>query len=297
MENAGIGKIERKETLFRGSLHLSAWLVMIFPLAVLGVLIAFSLPSIKRFGFSFLFNRVWDPVAGEFGAVPFLLGTLITSFFALLISLPFSISISIFLGEYFKKGIIATFIKSAVEVLAAIPSVIYGFWGLFVLVPLIRNFELIIGAPPYGVGMLTSSLILALMIIPYSSSIGREVIQLVPDEVKEAAYSLGATRFEVIKKVVLPTARSGLIAGILLSLGRALGETMAVTMVIGNSYLMPRSIFDPGNTIASIIANEFTEAVDPIYLSALIELGLLLFVVSATINILGRRVIKKMPGL
>jgi len=293
----GVKKIERKEALFRGSLHLSAFLVVILPLTVFGVLVASSLISIKTLGFSFLFKNVWDPVSREFGAVPFLLGTLITSFFALLLSLPFSVSIAIFLGEYLKKGIIATFIKSAIEVLAAIPSVIYGFWGLFVLVPLIRNFELIIGVPPYGVGILTSSLILTLMIIPYSASIGREVILLVPDDVKEAAYSLGATRFEVIKRVILPTTRSGLMTGILLSLGRALGETMAVTMVIGNTYTIPKSIFDPGNTMASIIANEFTEAVDPVYLSALIELGLLLFLVSTTINILGRRVIRKMPKL
>jgi len=293
----GVKKIERKEALFRGSLHLSAFLVVILPLTVFGVLVASSLISIKTLGFSFLFKNVWDPVSREFGAVPFLLGTLITSFFALLLSLPFSVSIAIFLGEYLKKGIIATFIKSAIEVLAAIPSVIYGFWGLFVLVSLIRNFELIIGVPPYGVGILTSSLILTLMIIPYSASIGREVILLVPDDVKEAAYSLGATRFEVIKRVILPTTRSGLMTGILLSLGRALGETMAVTMVIGNTYTIPKSIFDPGNTMASIIANEFTEAVDPVYLSALIELGLLLFLVSTTINILGRRVIRKMPKL
>ena len=180
-----------------------------------------------------------------FGALPFLVGTLLTSFIALIISIPFSLSIAIFLGEYATKGTVSSLLKSAVELLAGIPSIVYGFWGIFVLVPLIRNVELKLGVAPYGVGILTASVVLAIMIIPYSASIAAEVIQLVPADLKEAAYSLGATRFEVVRRIIVTYARSGIFAGILLALGRALGETMAVTMVIGNSHFLPTSHFQP----------------------------------------------------
>jgi len=198
-----------------------------------------------------------------------------------------------FIGEYFKEGPLSSFLRNATDLLAGIPSVVYGFWALFILVPLIRNLELKLGILPYGVGILTASLILAVMIIPYAASIGREVIALVPTDIKEAAYSLGATRQEVVWKVILPYARSGIVAGLLLALGRALGETMAVTMVIGNSNLLPKGLFSPGNTMASVIANEFTEATGTLYLSSLIEIGLVLFLVTTAINIVGRYVIKK----
>ncbi len=207
--------------------------------------------------------------------------------------MPFSLAISIFIGEYFREGYLPSFLKNVTELLAGIPSIIYGFWALFVLVPVIRNVELKLGILPYGVGILTASLILSVMIIPYAASIAREVIALVPTDIKEAAYALGATRQEVITKVILPYARSGIFASILLALGRALGETMAVTMVIGNSNLLPQSLFSPGNTMASVIANEFTEATGKLYLSSLIEIGLILFLVTMIINIAGRYVIKK----
>jgi phosphate transport system permease protein len=221
-------------------------------------------------------------------------GTLLTSFLALLISLPFSLAIAICIGEYFREGLLSSFLKNVTDLLAGIPSIIYGFWALFVLVPIVRRFEVGLGIFPYGVGIFTASLILSVMIIPYSASIAREVIALVPTDIKEAAYSLGATRQEVITKVILPYARSGIGAGILLALGRALGETMAVTMVIGNSNRIPRSLFSPGNTMASVIANEFTEATGRLYLSSLIEVGLLLFLVTLIINVTGRYMIKKM---
>jgi len=198
------------------------------------------------------------------------------------------------LGEYSRHGNASTFMKSVIELLAGIPSVIYGFWGLFLLVPLVRSLETALGVSPQGVGIFTSSLVLAVMIIPYAASIGTEVISLVPSDLKEAALSLGATRFEVIRKVVLPYAYSGIFAGILLALGRALGETMAVTMVIGNSNFLPESIFSPGNTMASVIANEFTEATGSLYLASLIELALVLFIVTTIINILGKLIIRKM---
>jgi len=282
------------ERSFRRILYLSAIIVVLLLAAICISLVVFSMPAIRQLGFGFLVGTVWDPVSGVFGALPFLAGTLLTSLIALLISIVFSLAISIFLGEYFRSGAVSTFIKGAVELLAGIPSVIYGFWGLAFLVPAVRYLEMEVGSPPYGVGILTASLILAIMIIPYSASLGREVISLVPSDIKEAALSLGATRFEVIRKIVLPYARSGILAGVLLSLGRALGETMAVTMVIGNANSLPRSIFAPGNTMASIIANEFTEATGKVYLSSLVEIALVLFVVTAIINIAGRMIITRL---
>jgi phosphate transport system permease protein len=207
--------------------------------------------------------------------------------------LPFSLAIGLFLGEYYTEGRVSQTFKSVIELLAGIPSVIYGFWGLFVLVPIIRSIETSVGVIPYGIGLFTASFVLAIMIMPYAVSITRQVITMVPRHLKEAAYSLGATRYEVIQKVVLPFSRSGIFAGILLALGRALGETMAVTMLIGNTHSIPHNIFAPANTMPSVIANEFTEAVGTIYTSALIEMALLLFIVTAIVNFIGRQIIKQ----
>jgi phosphate transport system permease protein len=283
----------RAESIFKRSLTGIgiAMVVLVFSLMV--TLIIESIPSMKHLGIKYLWGKTWDPVNNVYGAFPFLLGTLLTSFLALIISIPFSFAIAIYLGEYNPKGWLSNFLKNTVELIAAVPSVIYGFWGLLVLVPLVRSFEMKFGILPYGIGIFTASLILAVMIIPYAASLGREMIRLVPSTLKEGAYSLGATRYEVIKNVILPYTKSGLFAGILLSLGRALGETMAVTMVIGNTSMIPDSIFAPGNTMASVIANEFTEADHTIYLSALIELGLVLFVVTVIINMIGKRIIKR----
>lgn len=283
----------RMEKIFKSSLVLITLTILILVIAFLFTLIVQSMPSIKALGIGFLFGKTWDPVANIYGTYPFLLGTLLTSFMALIISIPFSFALAIFLGEYYPNGWFSDFLKNAIDLIAAVPSVIYGFWGLFVLVPLVRSLELKMGVTPYGIGIFTSSLILAVMIIPYAASLGKEMIRMVPSALKEAAYSLGATRFEVIRAVILPYAKSGLMAGVLLSLGRALGETMAVTMVIGNTSLIPKSIFDPGNTMASVIANEFTEAASSLYLSALIELGLVLFLVTVVINLIGKRIIQR----
>lgn len=283
----------RVERVFKQTLVLIALTMVILILAVLFTLILQSLPSIKALGFNFLTGKTWDPVNNVFGAVPFLIGTLLTSFLALIISIPFSFAIAIFLGEYYPRGWLSEFLKNVIELIAAVPSVIYGFWGVFVLVPLVRDLEMKLGVLPYGIGIFTASLILAVMVIPYAASLGREVVRMVPSSLKEAAYSLGATRFEVIRNVILPYVKSGLFAGVLLSLGRALGETMAVTMVIGNTSIIPTNIFAPGNTMASVIANEFTEAAGTVYLSALIELGLLLFLVTVVINLIGTRIIKR----
>ncbi len=282
------------EASFRRFLYIAGLILLALLVAIFLSLVVASIPALREFGLSFLIGRTWDPVRGDFGALAFLVGTLMSSFMALIISTFFSLPASIFLGEYFRHGKASTFMKSVIELLAGIPSVIYGFWGLFLLVPLVRVLETKLGVAPLGVGIFTSSLVLAVMIIPYASSIGTEVISLVPSDLKEAALSLGATRFEVIRKIVLPYAYSGIFAGILLALGRALGETMAVTMVIGNSNFLPKSIFSPGNTMASVIANEFTEATGSLYLSSLIELALVLFIVTTIINIAGKLIIRKM---
>jgi phosphate transport system permease protein len=283
----------RTENVFRQTLMIVGMLMVVLVLGILLTLIVQSLPSIKALGAKYLWGKTWNPVSDVYGALPFLVGTLATSFLALIISIPFSLAIAIWLGEYYPKGWLPNFLKNAVELIAAVPSVIYGFWALAVLVPMVRTLETHLGVSAIGQGIFTSSLILAVMIIPYAASLGRSMIQMVPSQLKEAAYGLGATRWEVIRSVVLPYTKSGLFAGILLSLGRALGETMAVTMVIGNTSLMPTSIFAPGNTMASVIANEFTEADKPVYLSALIELGLVLFLVTVVINVIGKKIIDR----
>ena len=281
------------EKIFQKFLGTTGIILIILLLSIFITLIFSSMPSIRALGIHFIYGKDWDPVTDEYGALPFLIGTLLTSMLALIISMPFSISTALFLGEYYPKGIVSTIFKNIIDLLASIPSVIYGFWGMVILVPIIRNVELKFGFPPYGVGIMTSSIILAIMIMPYAVSLSRQVITMVPAQLKEGAYSLGATRFEVIKRIIIPYTRSGLFAGVLLALGRALGETMAVTMLIGNSHDIPKNIFSPGNTMASVIANEFTEATGSVYLSVLIEMGLLLFIVTTLINILGRRIIKR----
>jgi phosphate transport system permease protein len=283
----------RHERYFHWLLTGAAGFIVIVLFLFFMTLVVQSWPGIVNNGFGFLSGTIWDAVVEQYGALPVLIGTLATSFVALIISIPFSISIALFLGQYFRKGAIASALRTATELLAGIPSVVYGFWGLFVLVPVIRWFEIAWHIIPFGVGVFTAALILAIMIIPYSASIAREVIQMVPQDLQEAAYSLGATKYEVMKHVVLPYAKSGILAGILLSFGRALGETMAVTMVIGNANKIPRSLFDTGNTMASIIANELAEATKAAYVGSLIEIGLLLFVVTALINWAGRSIIKK----
>lgn len=283
----------RTENIFKRTLTIVGLIMVILVVGILLTLIVQSLPSLKALGPKYLWGKVWDPVQDVYGALPFLVGTLLSSFLALLISIPFSIAVAIFLGEYYPTGWLPNLLKNTVELIAAVPSVIYGFWGLAILVPIVRTMETHLGISPIGQGIFTSSLILAIMVIPYAASLGRSMIQMVPSQLKEAAYGLGATRWEVIRSVILPYTKSGLFAGILLSLGRALGETMAVTMVIGNTSLMPTNIFAPGNTMASVIANEFTEADKPVYLSALIELGLVLFLVTVVINLIGKKIIDR----
>lgn len=284
----------RTENIFIRTLIIVALAMVVLVFGIFLTLVVQSIPSLKSLGLGYLWGQTWDPVRNVYGALPFLVGTLLTSFLALMLSIPFSFAVAIFLGEYYPTGWFSNFLKNTIELIAAVPSVIYGFWGLAVMVPLMRTFEAKLGvASVGGYGIFTASVILSVMIIPYAASLGRSMIQMVPSNLKEAAYSLGATRWEVIRSVILPYTKSGLFAGILLSLGRALGETMAVTMVIGNTTLIPKSIFSTGNTMASVIANELGEADKPIYNSALIELGLVLFLVTVVINMVGKRVINR----
>ena len=274
-------------------------------LAVLGILVLIIYQLVARsslswhaFGFKFFTRSDWDPVNESFGALPFIYGTLVSSLLALLIAVPLSIGVAVFTTEMCPpvlRGPLSFF----VELLAAIPSVIYGLWAIFVLVPLLSNYVepflgktlgwtgLFTGAP-YGIGMLAAGIILAIMIVPIISSIAREVLMVVPQHQREAALALGATRWEMIRVAVLRNARAGIAGGVILGLGRALGETMAVTMVIGNRPEIAKSLFAPGYTMASVLANEFSEATGDVYLSALIEIGLALFLVTIVVNALAR---------
>lgn len=283
----------RQDRIFKALLWTGGFFFLFLLLLIFILLFKESLHSIITFGFKFITGKVWDPVNEKFGVFPFVVGTILTSFIALFISLPFSLSLALLLGVYYKEGFVNRILSYTTDLLAGIPSVIYGFWGLFFLVPLVRKVEIKLGVPPYGVGILTASLVLVIMIIPYISSISKEVIKMVPQDLIEAGLSLGATTWEVIKKIILPYCRSGIFAGVLLSFGRAFGETMAVTMVIGNSNFIPKSIFSPANTMASVIANEFTEATKGIHLSALVQIGLWLFLLSAIINLIGNLIVKR----
>ncbi|MDP2338321.1 MAG: phosphate ABC transporter permease subunit PstC [Bacteroidota bacterium] len=254
-------------------------------------LVGGAIPAFKTFGLGFITSTQWDPTDGHevYGAMPFIAGTLITSFAALIISFPLSFATSLFLGEYYRNTFVAKILGTMVDLLAGIPSIVYGLWGFYVL----RPFLIDIGFENQGFGVFTASLVLAIMIIPYATSLSNEIISMVPNDLKEAAYSLGATRYEVIMHVTVPAARSGIFAGYILAFGRALGETMAVTMLIGNSIKMPNGLFSTGNSMASVIANQFGEA-DGLKLSALISIGLLLFVITGIVNWIGKLIIKKM---
>jgi phosphate transport system permease protein len=289
----------RDGRLFKTVTGAVASIVIVLVLGILIVLVKESHLSIAKFGFSFWSGRTWDPVSGEFGAFPFLWGTLYSSLLALLISTPIALGIAIFLADISPRRLRQP-LAFLTELLAAIPSIVYGLWGIFVLVPLVRKLELAVPewmksiplfkGPPLGVGMLATGLILAVMITPFAASVAREILKAVPNSQREGAYALGATRWEAIR-MTLSYGRAGIIGAIMLGLGRALGETMAVTMVIGNNPQVNWSLFAPQYTMAAVIANEFTEAADELYLHALIEIGLVLFVVTVAINGLSRLLI------
>jgi phosphate transport system permease protein len=289
------------------------WVMTLCGVAVLGVLfvIVYELMSRSRlswhaFGFSFFKNSDWDPVNEQFGALPFIYGTIVSSLVALVIAVPLSIGVAVFTTEMCPKALRGP-LSFFVELLAAIPSVIYGLWAIFVLVPLMSGYVEpflaktlgwtgLFDGPAYGIGMLSAGIILAIMIVPIISSITREVLMVVPQNQREGVLALGATRWEMIRVGVLRNARAGIVGGIILGLGRALGETMAVTMVIGNRPDIAKSLFAPGYTMASVLANEFSEATGDTYLSALIEIGLALFLVTIIVNALARLLVWTVTG-
>ena len=291
-----------KDVAFENLTRLFALLVFSVLAAILIALVIGSEPSLKHFGVSFLWTDDWDPVQERFGAVVPIYGTLMTSLIAMLIGVPVSFGIALFLTELSPSWLKRP-LGTAIELLAAIPSIIYGMWGLFVFAPIfqIHIQPLIIAAlgdipligalfqgPPIGIGMMAAGLILSIMVIPFIAAVMRDVFELVPPMLKESAYGLGATTWEVVWKVVLPYTRVGVIGGIMLGLGRALGETMAVTFVIGNAHELAASLMAPGNSIASALANEFTEAVGNLYSSALVELGLILFLITTIVLALSK---------
>ena len=300
------GRGRRGEVIFYTLAAAAALGLVALVLLMVYELTRVALPSLEKFGAHFLVGTTWDPVTEDFGALPAIYGTLVTAFLALLIAVPVSIGTAIFLSELAPQSIRGT-VSFLVELLAAIPSVIYGLWGLFVLVPLVRSpLEQFLGnhlgflplfqGPRYGVGVLAGGIILAIMILPLVTATARDVIRMVPSAQKEAMLALGATRWETIWRVVLPYARSGIAGSIILGLGRALGETMAVTMVIGNAYKISPSLFAPAHTMASLVASEFTEATSDMYVSALIEIGLVLLGVTLLANVLARLLVWKSVG-
>lgn len=270
-------------------------------LFILTILVARSKLTIAQFGFSFFMRSAWDPVAGDFGALPFIFGTLATSLLALAMAVPLALGVAVFLTELCPQKLRAP-ISFVTELLAAIPSVVYGLWAVFVLVPLMRatlgpflskyfGWTGFFEGYDFGVGLLTASIILAIMILPIISSITRDIMLAVPTSQREAVLALGATRWEMIRTGVLRNARIGIVGAVILGLGRALGETMAVTMVIGNHPDISKSLFAPANTLASVIAGEFSEATGDMYLSALIEIGLALFLVTIVVNAIARALV------
>jgi phosphate transport system permease protein len=282
------------DNIFRGATLAASLVVLALLGGVILSLVIGSLPVIRTFGFDFLTSQSWNPVTEKFGAIPAVYGTIVTSLIAMAIGIPVSLGIAIFLTELCPYALRRP-IGTAIELLAGIPSIIYGIWGLFVFAPFLQHtiqpwlievfgsvpvLNALFAGPPYGIGVFTAGLILAIMVLPFVTAITRDVFVTVPPVVKEAAYGLGCTTWEVVRKVVLPYTRVGVIGGVMLGLGRALGETMAVTFVIGNAHRVVPSLLAPGTTISATIANEFNEASGELYTSALITLGLILFVIT-----------------
>jgi phosphate transport system permease protein len=287
-------RLRLTDDVFRGITRGCAMFVLLILSGVILALVIGSLPALQKFGFAFVYTEVWNPVTEEFGALAPIYGTLVTSIIAMVIAVPVGIMVAFFLTELCPK-ILRRPIAIAIELLAGIPSIIYGIWGLFVFAPFLQKYvqpflidtfgnvpglSSVFEGPPYGIGMLTAGLILAIMVLPFITAISRDVFEAVPPVLKEAAYGLGCTQWEVFRRVVLPYTKVGVIGGVMLGLGRALGETMAVTFVIGNAHKVSASILQPGTTISAAIANEFTEAVSDLYTSSLTALGLILFIIT-----------------
>jgi phosphate transport system permease protein len=303
-----LNKLRLSDKLFRLLTRTAAVGVLVLLGGVILALIIGSWPALTTFGFDFVLSQRWNPVTEKFGALAPIYGTLMTAFIAMLFAVPFGLLIAMFLTELCPKWLRRP-IGIAIELLAGIPSIIYGIWGLFVLAPFLQQhvqpgliaafadipvLNALFAGPPYGIGILTAGLILAIMVLPFVTSISRDVFESVPTVLKEAAYGLGCSTWEVARYVVLPYARVGVIGGVMLGLGRALGETMAVTFVIGNAHRISASVLAPGTTISATIANEFTEAVGDLYTSSLIALGLILFVITFIVLAAARLMLMRM---
>jgi phosphate transport system permease protein len=295
---------------FRGLTRVMAWLVLATVLGILASLALGAAPALKRFGLGFLTSTAWNPVTEEFGAAVAIFGTLVTSAIAMLVAVPVSFGIALYITELAPRWLKRP-VGVAIELLAAVPSIIYGMWGLFVFAPIFADSVQpwvtehlgdwpVVGAlfqgPPMGIGMFTAGLILAIMVLPFITAVMRDVFEIVPSVLRESAYGLGATTWEVVWTVVLPYTKVGVVGGIMLGLGRALGETMAVTFVIGNAHEMSASLFMPGNTISSSLANEFTEAVGTLYTSSLISLGLILFLITFVVLALAKLMLLRLAA-
>jgi phosphate transport system permease protein len=289
-----LAKLSLHDAFFRKLTFSAAITVLLLLGGVIVSLIEGSLPAIKAFGFGFLVSQSWNPVTDNFGAMPAVYGTVVTSCIAMLVAIPVGLGVAVFLTELCPHPLRRP-IGMAIELLAGIPSIIYGIWGLFILAPFLQQhvqpaliaafagapvLSTLFAGPPYGIGVMTAGLILGVMVLPFIASISRDVFDTVPPVLKEAASGVGCTTWEVMRHVVLPYTKTGVIGGVMLGLGRALGETMAVTFVIGNAHKISGSLLAPGTTISATIANEFTEAVGDVYTSALVELGLILFVIT-----------------
>lgn len=280
-----------QDKIFKVLLILSAIVIPVIGGGIVYSLTVDASGAFEHFGFwNFIFSDDWVTTAGKesYGALPFITGTLLTTILALLMCIPFSLPVALFTGEYFRGKKIAAILSTVTDLLAGIPSIIYGLWGFYVL----RNVFMHLNLSPQGSGILTAAFVLAIMIVPYAASLSSEFIKMVPSDLKEGAYAMGATRAEVIRRVVFPMAGSGIFSAYILAIGRALGETMTVTMLIGNTNQMPDTLRTTGNTMASIIANQFGEA-DGLKLSSLIAIGLLLFLITAVINMIGKILIRK----
>src|SRR6266480_2306466 len=289
------------DRLYRGALTALALLLPLLLLALVGELVVSAWPAIRHFGGTFLWTSVWDPVAGVFGAAPMIFGTLASSLLALLLAVPLALGVAIYLTEFSPRWLRQP-VAFLVELLAAIPSVVYGMWGIFVLIPFLRSYivpplKALLGWTPflqgvfYGNSLLAGGVILAIMVVPYIAAVSREVLLAVPTSQREAALGMGATRWEAVRTAVLPYGRAGLVGAVMLGLGRALGETMAVTLVIGNRHDISMSVLQPAYTMAAAIANEFTEAVTDLHLAAMSEVGLVLFVITVIVNACARLLI------
>ena len=293
------------DRVYRIAITVSALAVPLLLLALLVAVTVAAWPALRQFGFAFLVTSDWDPVNGRFGAAPAIFGTLVSSLLAIAIATPLALGVAIFLSEFAPRWVRQP-LSFFVDLLAAIPSVVFGLWGIFVLVPVLREHvmpflanDLHLGATPffsgpaYGTSMLAAALILAIMVLPYISAVSREVLLAVPRSQREAALALGATRWEMIRTAVIPFAKSGIIGGVILGLGRALGETMAVTMLIGNRPEISASLFAPGYTMASLIANEFSEATGDLHVAALMAVGFVLFLLTFAVNVIARLLVAR----